>query len=106
MGESPPIFPGVTLPQGTRLNPHRGGAVLALGIVGLALGCIIGWVPGIIAWVMANNDLQEMDAGVMDPAGRSLTNAGRICGIISVTLAAIGLVVGAVFLLLKLVTSA
>lgn len=37
---------------------------------------------GIAAWVMGNTDLQEMAAGRMDPAGRDMTQAGRICGMI------------------------
>ena len=35
---------------------------------------------------MGNGDLKEMDAGAMDPSGRSTTNAGRICGIIATIL--------------------
>lgn len=62
------------------LKPHRGQGIVVLGIVGL-LCCFI---CGIIAWVMANNDLREMAAGTMDPRGRGLTQAGKICGIISV----------------------
>ncbi|MCX8091682.1 MAG: hypothetical protein N3I86_12260 [Verrucomicrobiae bacterium] len=42
---------------------------------------------------MGQNDLKEMDAGQMDPSGRSLTNAGRICGIIATILFAIGVLV-------------
>jgi hypothetical protein len=49
------------------------------------------FICGIIAWVMGNNDLREMAAGTMDPAGRGLTQAGKICGMISVILAIVGL---------------
>ncbi|MHC4259487.1 MAG: CCC motif membrane protein [Planctomycetota bacterium] len=79
------------------LTPHRGTAILVLGIVGLVVGLfgssccaifgIAGCVCGIIAWVMANKDLKEMAAGRMDPTGRGTTQAGKICGIISVVLA-------------------
>ena len=51
---------------------------MTLGILGIAL-CFI---CGIVAWVMGKNDLRQMDAGTMDPAGRELTQAGKICGII------------------------
>jgi hypothetical protein len=71
------------------MKPHRGTLVLVLGILSL-VGCTI--FTGIPAWIMGKNDLNEMDAGQMDPSGRSLTNAGKICGIISVVLAALGLV--------------
>ena len=64
--------------------------LLVFGILGLV---ICGFF-GIAAWIMGAADLKEMDAGTMDPAGRSLTNAGRICGLIATILLAIGLVVG------------
>jgi hypothetical protein len=64
------------------LKPHRGGIVLALGILGL----VVCFICGIIAWIMGNNDLREMAAGIMDPSGRGLTQAGKICGIVSVIL--------------------
>ncbi len=68
------------------LKPHRGGVVLALGI----LGIVVCFICGIIAWVMGKNDLQEMEAGVMDPSGRDITNAGRIYGLIGFVLGCIG----------------
>jgi hypothetical protein len=40
---------------------------------------------------MGNADMAEMDAGTMDPEGRGMTQAGKICGIISVCLAILGL---------------
>ncbi len=70
----------VWYPSGVK--PHRGSAVLVLGILSLVMPCTL--VLGIIAWVMGTNDLREMNQGLMDPAGRGLTNAGRICGIIGV----------------------
>src|SRR5262245_6590693 len=65
--------------------PHRGSAVLTLGILSLVT-CVIGIILGIIAWVMGQSDLQEMRAGRMDPEGEGMTNAGRICGIIGTCL--------------------
>ena len=62
------------------LRPHRGGVVLALGILGL----VVCFICGIIAWVMGNNDLKEMAEGTMDLSGQGLTQAGRICGMVSV----------------------
>ncbi len=72
MTPDPPIQP---------LQPHRGPAILTLGILGCAIGCF-GLVMGLIAWNMGNADLRAMDEGRMDPAGRSLTISGRICGIV------------------------
>lgn len=71
------------------MKPHRGTLILVLGILGLVLCGPL----GIAAWVMGQNDLKEMDAGQMDPSGRSLTNAGRICGIIATILFALGVLV-------------
>ena len=70
------------------VKPHRGPAILVLGIVGI----VVCFVCGIIAWVMGTGDLKEMDLGVRDPEGRGLTKAGMICGIVGTALAALGLV--------------
>ena len=75
-------------PVGGGLRPHRGGAVLALGIIGIAL-CFI---CGIIAWVMGNGDLREIRAGRMDRSGEGMTQAGRICGMIGTILGLLGFV--------------
>ena len=71
------------------LAPHRGVVVLVLGI----LGIVVCFICGIIAWVMGNNDLRQMAAGAMDPSGRGMTQAGKICGMISVILAIIVIVI-------------
>jgi hypothetical protein len=72
------------------MKPHRGTLILVLGILGLV---ICGFL-GIAAWVMGNGDLKQIDAGTMDPAGRSTTNAGRICGMIATILLALAVVGG------------
>lgn len=73
---------------GGALRPHRGVMILVFGILGLVL-CVI---FGIVAWVMGNGDLKAMDAGHMDPEGRGLTQAGKICGIIAVVLNIVAIV--------------
>jgi len=85
-----------TVPQISK-QPHRGGIVLALGILSLLIGCA-GWILGIIAWTMANTDLARMNRGQMDGEGRSATQAGKICGIVSVCLHALGLIIGLIWL--------
>ena len=62
-----PIGPQYSAQQ--TLRPHRGGLILALGILGL----VCCFICGIIAWVMGSNDLKEMAAGRMDPSGQGLT---------------------------------
>jgi len=39
---------------------------------------------------MGNYDMQQIEAGMMDPTGKGTTNAGKICGIIGTTLAILG----------------
>jgi len=97
--QKPPSASPLAEPRPAALRPHRGGAVLALGIVGL-VSCVI---CGIIAWVMGAKDLKEMAAGRMDRSGEGMTRAGMICGIISVILdlavIAFGLMVALVVLI-------
>ncbi len=76
------------------LVPHRGGVILALGILGLVTCGIL----GIIAWIMGNDDLRKMDTGIMDPGGRDLTQAGKICGMVATFLLMIPL--GIIFVVL------
>jgi hypothetical protein len=72
-----------TTSRAGNLAPHRGGLILAFGLIGFLL-CL----PfGIAAWVMGNNDLREMAAGRMDRAGEGLTQAGKIIGIVTCCLA-------------------
>jgi hypothetical protein len=64
------------------LKPHRGGTILTLALIGL----FIFGVLCLIAWVMGSNDLREMDAGTMDPNGRSTTSSGRNIGMLGTIL--------------------
>ena len=75
--------------DGTALRPHRATLVLILGIVGLV--CCM--PAGIVAWVLGHQDLRDMNSGLMDPAGRGMTQAGKILGMISVALAVIAFIV-------------
>jgi hypothetical protein len=77
------------------MKPHRGTLILVLGILGL----IICGPLAIVAWVLGTNDLKEMAAGTMDPAGRGTTQAGKICGIIGTILLIIGVIIAALFFL-------
>ena len=60
------------------MTPHRGVIILVVGILSLVM-CP---PAGIAAWFMGSKDLQEIDAGRMDPAGRDFTRTGRILGLI------------------------
>jgi phage FluMu protein Com len=61
------------------LQPHRGGLILVLGILGLVVNCPI---FSFMAWAMGAADLREIQAGRMDPTGEGLTRAGHILGMI------------------------
>jgi hypothetical protein len=91
MSQFPP-----TMPQTGMMRPHRGVVILVLGILGLLL-CVI---AGIVAWVMGNGDLRAMDSGEMDPAGRGLTQAGKILGIVAVVLNALFILIWVVLMII------
>jgi hypothetical protein len=78
--------------------PHRGGLILAFGIVGWVFTCPL---FAVMAWVMGSSDLREMRYGRMDPSGMGLTQAGSILGMIY-TLLWLGVMVIGMFLLLLL----
>lgn len=84
------------------MKPHRGVLVLVLGILSLVICQPI----GVAAWIMGSGDLKQMDAGQMDPAGRGLTAAGKICGIVAVVLFGISIVVGVLLLALGIFSAA
>jgi len=81
------------------MKPHRGTLILVFGILSLVLCAPL----GIAAWIMGNGDLKQMDAGTMDPTGRSVTNAGRICGIIGTILLELGALIWIALITLGLI---
>lgn len=90
-------------------EPHRGGLIFALGNVSMIVGglslCTFGMgavvsVPvGILAWLMANRDLELMREGRLDPRGKRQTETGRTGAVAGVIL---GLIFGAIYALLWL----
>jgi hypothetical protein len=81
--------------------PHRGGLILALGLVSLVGGFAfcVPVVLGPIAWILGSIDLRAMRDGHLDPAGEGMTRSGQICGIISTLL----LLLGVVFVIMMVV---
>ena len=90
--------PTPTQQGGQDFQPHRGSMILTFGIIGVA--CCFPF--GIAAWVMGHSDIKSIDSGVMDPSGRSMTNGGKICGIISVIITVLGCGINALSLLTAL----
>ena len=68
-------------------KPHRGTMILIFGILSL-ICCPI--IFGVLALIMGQADLKEMDAGRMDPSGRGMTKAGVILGIVGLVLGVVG----------------
>lgn len=102
----------------SNLQAHRGGIVLALGIVGMLSGLgglvscccclsllpdIVGLGTGIPAIVLGMTDLRKIRDGLMDPNGRGITMAGYVMGIVAVVLAALGIVMWAGWLIFTFV---
>ncbi len=80
------------------MKPHRGTLILVLGILGLVICTPL----AVVAWVMGSGDLKQIDAGIMDPTGRGLTQAGKICGIIGTVLLIISILAVGLFFILGL----
>jgi len=87
------------------IEPHRGPLVMALGILGLVFCVcpIAGWVLGGLATTKGTDDIDKMNRRRMDPSGRRMTSAGRICGIIAVILSTLNTLVGIFFLVMYLI---
>jgi hypothetical protein len=72
-------------------KPHpRGTLILVLGILSFF---ICGIVLGVVAFVMGNNALKEIDSNPSAYSNRSVVNAGRICGLIGAALSVVLLIV-------------
>jgi hypothetical protein len=69
------------------LRPHRGGLILAFGI----LSWMTCFLFGVAAWALGVDDLRAIRAGEMDPSGESLTRAGLILGAVHVILSLVAL---------------
>jgi hypothetical protein len=81
----PPQFPSNS---GSYPEASQATTVLVLGIIAIVICQFLGPV----AWVMGNNELAAIDSGRRAPENRGTANAGRILGIISTVLLAIGVI--------------
>ena len=79
--------------------PEQSQATTAL-VLGI-LGLVICQVLGPFAWSIGNKELQAIDAGRRPPENRGTANAGKILGIVSTVLLAVGIV----FIILLIVGS-
>jgi hypothetical protein len=73
----------------TYAEPSQATTALVLGILG-----IICCAPlAVVAWIMANNELEGIRAGRRNPANEGTANASRILGIVGTVLLGIGIIV-------------
>jgi hypothetical protein len=75
-----------------RFAPHRGGLIMALGLVALVGGMSMcaPVILGPVAWMLGTWDLREIREGRMDPEGASMTQTGQVCGIIATVFLILG----------------
>ena len=93
MPPPPPLGGGYGVYVPPREHP-QGTTILVLGILSLVVCGLLG--P--FAWVMGSKALLEMDASPGVWSNRGNVTAGRICGIISSCLLAVGIVLAILFL--------
>jgi len=75
---------------------------LVLGILGLV---ICGGILSPFAWVMANREMQAIDAGRRPPENRGTANASRVLGIVGTVILGLWVVGGILFVLFILIAS-
>lgn len=63
-------------------KPDQSGLILAMGI----LSFFVCGIFGVIAWVMGNTALKDIQAGQVDPTNRGLTQVGYYLGMVNVIL--------------------
>jgi ABC-type Fe3+ transport system permease subunit len=66
----------------------QASTALVLSIVGLVCCQVL----GIVAWIMANNELEAIKAGRRNPANEGTASAARIIGIVATVLLCVGVV--------------
>jgi len=99
----PPTAPWPYAPPGPMPSPYgpyakppgTATAAMVLGILSLAPGCCCwpaGLICAILAIVYAGWTTRDIAAGLMDPALAAKASAGRICGIVGLGLAILGVI--------------
>ena len=68
--------------QGYYQKPPNGTLILVFGILSL----VICMPAGVVPWVMGNQAIREIKAGIMDPREEGLVQGGRICGMVAAIL--------------------
>lgn len=75
---------------GTPLLPDRGAMIFVFGLLSFIFGCLFLAIP---AWLMGASDLKQIEAGRRDPAGRGMTMAGMILGIVALVVSILAYII-------------
>lgn len=86
----PPPPPTGTGMQGDKTSTRAIWALI-LGIAAWVLGC--GILTGIPAWIMGKKELNEIEAGLVSPSGKTMAQIGMWLGIINVIVSILALIV-------------
>ena len=86
----------MSFPSESTAYPEASQASTALVVSIIGLVCC--QILGIVAWVMANNELEGIKAGKRNPVNEGTASAARIIGIVTTVLLGIGIVLGLLLL--------
>lgn len=88
------------------MDHPQGTAILIMGILSLPLLCAcVGGILGIVAWVMGNNAIKEIDANPAAYSNRSTVQIGRVLGIVATCLWVVTIVIRIVMAVLVMASS-
>jgi len=77
----------------TESTPYPEASQASTALVLSIIGLICCQVLGVVAWVMANNELEGIKTGRRNPANEGTASAARIIGIVCTVLLGIGILV-------------
>ena len=81
----PPLYGPIDAKYAVPMKPHRGRKLLIASIASVLLSfCVVGAIPGIIIWVYANSDSDEMRHNLRDASGFNLTKTAKVFSQIAV----------------------
>jgi hypothetical protein len=91
----PPIMaPPPPPPPSTGMQSDKSSTraiwALILGIAAFVLGC--GILTGIPAWILGKKELNDIEAGLASPSGKTMAQIGMWLGIINVILSVLALI--------------
>jgi hypothetical protein len=99
LDELPPVQKGRHPGPRRDSEPHRGNLIASLGKVSLLLGILplftcglaslVAWPLALTTWILAENQLKRIDAGLVDESGRTLTESGKEQALIGMVLSTV-----------------